>query len=306
MIFSKDNLFALICLFLSTSSIAFAQDNNKTIVQFEYELDPYYSNISWYTNFNNKKIPLIEDNKEQNLYKKLFSSTALPQYMLIEFSVNPLPVLGAYLKNNHENIYNDTNIGNNINLIQAITEGFEEPYALSLFFGSVVQYTKDKEKHKSKNKGYVGYLFSIGDQHILNNTLINDKWYEVEWKIKGDLDFENKALSWSLRIGGKNHEHEEIQDVIHFSIRRNHFNNIKDNWSWINNSDFEYSIELHNKTGEVVQQKVLVTKKWGLSKKNKQALNFGIGIIQQKNKYSGSLALEQDEFSLIIRSNFQF
>ena len=296
----------LICLFLSASSIAFANEDKNSGITFEYETDPYYSNVSWYLNFDKKKIPTIEDNEEENLYKKLLTSTALPQYMLIELSVNPLPVLGTYIKRQHQSFYNDTNLGTDVNLIQALTEGFEEPYAVSIFFGSVVQYTKNTEAIKSKNKGYMGYLLSFGDQHIQNNTLIDDSWYELEWKIKGDLDFENKVLSWSLRAGGKKHQHEEIQDIVYFSIRRNHFNNIKDNWSWINNSDFEYTIELNNKTGDIVQQKILVTKKWGLSSANKQALNFGLGLIQQKNKYSGALALEQEEFRLILRSNFQF
>jgi len=278
---------------------------DNTIVQFEHELDPYYSNISWYFNFNNKEIPLIEDDKEENLYKKLITNAALPQYMLIEFSLNPLPVLGTYIKKNHQTFYDDIEI-KNINLIHAVTAGFEEPYAISLFLGSVVQYTKSNEENKSKNKGYMGYLFSHGDQHIFNNDLIQDKWYELEWKIKGDLDFEKKSLSWSLRAGGKVHENKNIQDVIYFAVRRNHFNNVKGNWSWINNSDLEYKIDLHNNTYEIVQQQILITKKWGLSKNNKQALNFGIGLIQQKNKYTGPLAPDEEEFRLIIRSNFQF
>ena len=300
----------LICLLTTSISIAPAyakanENTDETIVQFEYEYDSYYSNISWYLNFNNEVIPVIEDDKEENIYKKLILNAALPQYMLIEFSVNPLPILGTYIKKNHETFYNDTEI-ENLNLIQAVTAGFEEPYALSFFLGSVVQYTKSNEENKSKNKGYMGYLLSHGDKHIFNNELIEDKWYELEWKIKGDLDFENKALSWSLRIGGKAHEHKEIQDVLYFAVRRNHFNNVKGNWSLINNSELEYKIELHDRTSEIVQQQILITKKWGLSKNNKQALNFGIGLIQQKNKYTGTLALEEEEFRLIIRSNFQF
>ena len=303
----KTLLICLLTVLISIASVSAETDESigETVIQFEYELDPYYSNISWYVNFDNEQIPTIEDDKEENIYKKLIRNAALPQYMLIEFSVNPLPVLGTYIKKNHETFYNDTEI-ENLNLIQALTAGFEEPYALSLFFGSVVQYTKDDEEKKSKNKGYMGYLLSHGDQHIFNNELINDKWYELEWKIKGDLDFENKSLSWSLRVGGKVHEHREIQDVLYFAVRRNHFNNIKGNWSWINNSELEYSIELHDKSSEIVQQQILITKKWGLSKNNKQALNFGIGLIQQKNKYTGTLALEEEEFRLIIRSNFQF
>ena len=296
----------IICILSTLSAIAIAEEMDNTIVQFEYELDAYYSNISWLINFNNEQLPVIKDDDEENIYKKLISNVALPQYMLIEFSMNPLPVLGTYIRTNHESFYEDTELGEDLNLIQAITAGFEEPYALSLFFGSVVQYTKGNEETKSKNKGYMGYLLSIGDQHILNNKLIDDDWYELEWKIKGDLDFDKKALSWSLRIGGKVHKNIEIQDVVYFSLRRNHFNNTINKWSWINNSDLEYTIELNDETGEIVQQQILVTKKWGFSSENKQALNFGIGVIQQRNKYSGSLALEQEEYRLIIRSNFQF
>ena len=306
MIFSKIQFVVILCILSALSPIAIAEEQDKTIVQFEYELDTYYSNISWLINFDNKQIPVIKDDDEENIYKKLITNVALPQYMLIEFSINPLPILGTYIRTNHETTYDDTMLGNDINLIQAITAGFEEPYALSLFFGSVVQYSKGNEETKSKNKGYMGYLFSVGDQHILNNKLIDDDWYELEWKIKGDLDFDKKALSWSLRIGGKVHRNIEIQDVVYFSLRRNHFNNAINKWSWINNSDLEYTIELNDETGKLVQQQILVTKKWGFSSESKQALNFGIGVIQQKNKYSGSLALEQEEYRLIIRSNFQF
>lgn len=304
--FSKLNVSAIACILSLLSPIAIAEEQDKTILQFEYEIDAYYSNASWLLNFNNKEIPVIKDDDEENIYKKLITNVALPQYMLIEFSINPLPVLGTYIRKNHDTFYDEMDIDSHINLIQAITAGFEEPYALSLFFGSVVQYSKGNEKTKSKNKGYMGYLISTGNQHILNNKLIDDDWYELEWKIKGDLDFEKKALSWSLRIGGKLHSNIDIQDVIYFALRRNHFNNAINHWSWINNSDLEYTIELNNETGEVVQQQILVTKKWGFSSTNKQALNFGVGVIQQSNKYSGSLAVEQQEYRLIIRSNFQF
>ena len=300
-----NKFFFAICLLISISSKLLA-GTEEAFVKFETELDPYYSNIGWYINFNSKKIPVVNDDKEENIYKKLISDAALPQYMLLEFSIYPLPALGAYIKSEHESFYNDMDIGHDINLIQAFTIGFEEPYALSLFFGSVVRYKRNNENIKNKNKGYLGYLISFGDQHIVNNELIDDHWYEIEWKIKGDLDFKNKILSWSFRIGSKQHEHDNIQDVVYLSFRRNHFNNSKDNWSWINNSDLEYTIELHNETGDLVQQQILVTKKWGLNKENKQALNFGIGLIQQRHKYTGSLAPDEEEYRLIIRSNFQF
>lgn len=275
-------------------------------ITFEVELDPYYSNIAWYFSLDDKAIPVIEDDKEENLYKKLLFSTLAPQFMLVEFSVNPLPIAGVYIRKNHPATYDDANL-QRINLVKAITAGFEEPYALSLFFGSVVQYTHHGARQKNKNKGFMGYLLSIGDQHIVNNLQVDDQWYEVEWKIKGDLDFDEKILSWSFRAGGKVHSHADIQDVVYLALRRNHFNHKQRNfWTWLNNSDLEYTIELNNENGELVQQQILMTKKWGFDATANTALNFGIGLIQQRDKYTGSLANDEKEYQLIIRSNFQF
>ena len=304
----KTQFVFILCLLILTNTSVFAEDNtqDKQTIDIEYELDPYYTNIGLYYSLDDKPIPEIDDEKEENLYRRLLSSTLLPQFMLIEASINPLPILGVYIKKNHPEFYDDSEVFGNVNLVQAITEGFEEPYALSLFFGSVVQYTRTGIKTKSKNKGYMGYLFSVGDQHIRNNELVDDQWYELEWKIKGDLDFDNRILSWSFRIGGKNHDHSEIADVVYISLRRNHFNSIINGWSWINNSDMEYRMELDNTTGDLVQQQIIFTKKWALHPDDKKALSFGLGVVQEKNKYTGSLAVDQEEYRLIIRSNFQF
>jgi len=203
-------------------------------------------------------------------------------------------------------VYKDSQWRGDLNVIQAVTEGFEEPYALSFFLGSVVRFIRPNESEKIKNKGYAGYLLSIGDKHIINNTIIDDNWYEFEFKIKGDQDFDNKTLSWSLRAGAKIHENTEITDVIHFGLRRNHFDSEIALPSFIDNSDIEYILEFDKNNFKLVQQELFINKKWHLAFARKSAFSFGVGFIIEKGKYNGSLASESTDFRLIFRPNLSF
>lgn len=121
----------------------------ETSVEFEW--DPYYSNVGYYIGLTEAPIPEIAQDDESEIYDQLLDSTlTLPRFMLFEISVNPLPLLGVYAKKHHPGDYEDAEIRGNVNLIQAFTEGFEEPYAVSLFFGSVVRYIKPGEKRNPR------------------------------------------------------------------------------------------------------------------------------------------------------------
>ena len=216
-------LLALLC----TSLTGHAENS------IEFEWDPYYSNAGYYISLTDEPIPEIVEDDEAKTYDRLLDSAiTMPRFVLLELSANPLPMLGEYIRDHHPNTYENAQLRGDLNIVQAFTEGFEEPYAVSLFFGSVMRFVKPGEKIKTKNRGYTGYLASFGDKHIVNNTYINDNWYELEWKTKGDQDFKNKTLSWSLRVGSKIHDHPDITDVIYFGLRRNHFDAASDEISW--------------------------------------------------------------------------
>lgn len=136
--------------------------------------------------------------------------------------------------------------------------------------------------------------------------MIDDNWYEVEWKIKGDQDFKNKTLSWSLRVGGKIHDHPDITDVIYFGLRRNHFDSLSDDTSWFENADIEYKIELNKTDFNLVQQSLFINKKWPTILTHKSAFEFGVGFILGEDKYKGSLQSQSEDFRLILRPSFQF
>lgn len=291
-------------LILAASSYSLTSQAESTI---EFEWDAYYSNVGYYVPLTDSPIPVVDDDDESKIYDRLLSSAfSMPRFMLIEVSVNPLPMLGAYMKDQHNTAYEKSRIRGNVNLIQAITEGFEEPYAASLFFGSVMRFAKPDEEFKTKNRGYVGYVLSFGDKHIINNTYVNDKWYELEWKTKGDQDYKNKTLSWSLRIGAKIHAHADITDVIYFGLRRNHFDAKSDETSWFHNADIDYKIELNKNNYDLVQQSLFINKKWPAPFSNKSAFEFGVGFILDKNKYQGTLKTQSDDFRLILRPSFRF
>lgn len=274
---------------------------------FDYEFDPYYSNAGYFISLTDQPIPEVVADNEAKIYEQLIDSAlTTPRFFLVEASVNPLPLLGVYIKRNHPDRYDSAEIRGNINLVQALTEGFEEPYALSFFLGSVVQFVQPGETVKSKNKGYSGYLLSIGSRHIVNNVLIDDNWYEVEWKIKGDQDFNNKTLSWSLRVGAKIHQNINIADTIIFGIRRNHLDSASDQIAWFDNSDIDYKISLNKDDYTVVQQSLFINKKWPVPVAAKTAFELGVGFIIEKNKYTGALQTQADDFRLIIRPSFVF
>jgi len=273
----------------------------------EFELDPYYTNAGYYISFTDEPIPEFIYEKESNIYRDMFDSvTAAPRFLLIEASVNPLPVAGAYIKKNHQGLYDDAQISGDLNAIQALTEGFEEPYAISLFLGSVVRFIRPGETEDIKNRGYTGYLLSLGDKHIISNEIIDDDWLEFEFKIKGDQDFLSKTLSWSLRAGTKLHQNDDITDVIHFGLRRNHFDSTLTRESFFDNSDIEYKLEFNKDNFELVQQEFFVNKKWHIGFSEKSVFSFGIGFILEKGKYSGLLARDATELRFIFRPNLQF
>ena len=285
-----------------------ASTNTRAENSIEFEWDPYYSNAGYYIPLTDSPIPEIIEEDEAKVYDRLLdSSFTIPRFMLFEISVNPLPMLGEYIKDHHDNTYENGQIRGDLNIVQAFTEGFEEPYAVSLFFGSIMRFVKPGEKVKTSNRGYTGYLASYGDKHIVNNTYIDDNWLEFEWKTKGDQDFKNKTLSWSLRVGGKLHDHPDIIDVIYFGLRRNHFDAKSDEISWFENADIDYKIELDKDSFELVQQSLFINKKWpapfGAAK---SAFEFGVGFILENSKYSGTLQNQSEDFRLILRPSFKF
>lgn len=273
---------------------------------FEYELDAYYTNIGLYINLTDNPIPDAGEKDEFQIYKELLFSSYVPRFVVLEAAVFPMPNLVVHLKDNSPEFYKNGELIGDVNLIKALTAGFQEPYAFSLFLGNVVTFSSPGEKHERGNFGYMGYLISFSNYHIKDNELIEDRSVELEWKIKGDRKFSTHDLHWSFRVGGKLHSNPDIRDALYVSLRRDRLDFERLD-SILANSGFEYTFDMDMKSLTPIRHYFTIDKKWPLEKR-KVAFSLAAGFIWEGGrKYTGALSERDPEsFQIILRPNITF
>lgn len=276
-------------------------------VEFAYEWDAYYSNVSWTKGFEDQEIPVVENLKELDVYKKILKGSLTPDFLLFEASVNPLPISGLLFRDTYPEWYVDGQAKGIARVVQAVTAGFDEPYALSLFTGRVLKFAPPKGMQTiGDNKGYIGYLLSVGGHHIQQNKLIRDNWIELEWKIKGNRETNQQYLSWSFRGGAKWHSHPEISDTWMLGIRRDRIDYQKAEDDFMRDIGFDYQLDILQKSFKLGKQTLIIDKHWPLGK-GRLTFTLGFGVIWQgQDRYLGELATHQDIFTFILRPNIQF
>jgi len=271
-----------------------------------FEPDIYYSDIDFIFSLTKNPIPHLGEISELEIYTNLLSRAAiLPQFLVLEASVYPVPWLGTYVRSNFPQFYQHAVLFGSFNWIEALTAGFNEPYAFSIFAGNVVDFTVSGS-NDTTGLGYSGYLVSYGNYNIKHNQLIRDDWWEFEWKIKGDRKSPVKKLNWSFRIGAKEHGNRNITDTLYVSFRRDRVDYKPEGYSLFNNSGFEYTYYMDQRTFSQIEHYFTVDKKWPLE--NRQiALALALGFVWQSAKqYTGPLSTGSDSFTFIVRPNIQF
>jgi len=277
-------------------------------IEFVRELDPYYTNISLHIPLTDDPIPEVSDTSEFKVYRKLFFNSLVPRFMLVEASVMPMPLLGVAAKRYTHDFYKAFNIGSSdLNLLEAVTAGFQEPYAFSIFFGDMVSFVKPGEEKISSNKGYMGYMLSYSNQHIKRNVLIPDHNIEAEWKLKGDRVFKDNKLSWSFRLGAKVHENPDISNTFYIGFRRNNLDFKAEFLSFLHNSDINFRWDFSAKDGSLLRHEYIIGKKFPIASW-RVALRLDAGvIIEQPALYSGRLRdKDYQNIMAVIRPNIEF
>jgi hypothetical protein len=306
----------LVTLIFLSPCVVFAQQEDTPILSTEegskteviWEFDPYYTNIEVFIPLTQAPVPTINSSSELEIYQTLLENSAIPRYMLLEASVYPLPVVGSYLKQEQYSFYQEWVLGRGgINLLESATAGFQEPWAVSAFFGNIAKLVRPGELQKGSNFGYSGYLLSAGSKHIKDNVLISDNWYELEWKIKGKRDFPNDKLRWSFRVGGKVHENPSISDVIYAAIHRNNLDTNFPFLNWVKNTEFDFKVHFSQSNGKLVRGELLAGKKYPISNKSfTPTLNIGF-IWSSQDEYKGELQDRQKStVTLIFRPSIEF
>ncbi|MDP2866721.1 MAG: hypothetical protein Q8O90_10805 [Elusimicrobiota bacterium] len=283
----------------------------KTTV--EIELDPYYSAIGVYNSLTGKPIPHLEVESELEIYKELIAKFYKPRSLIIEASINPLPYAGTLVKKHQPGFYKDMRWTSNLNVVQAVTAGFEEPWALSLFLGNVVSFDTINKSLQGKRNGYSGLLIDVGNYHIKDNVLVHDNWVQMEGKLKGEQILTDRSLRWSFRGGMKFHDNRHIADSFFIGFRRSR-TDFKEKGSsfWLNNSGFEYVSDFSQEKLEPIKHSLVLDKKFPF-KKSRAAFTLGLGFVWTADKkYSGPLSggaagIETpNSFQFILRPNLEF
>ncbi len=273
-----------------------------------FEADPYYPDIGYNVPLTRKPIPTITSDNEAKIYRDLIEGSLIPRYMVLEASVYPLPSLGTYIKSHSPNLYRQGEIGHTgINLFESVTAGFQEPWALSAFFGNVARLERPGEKRQGNNYGYTGYLFSAGNKHIKSNTLVADDWYEVEWKIKGKIDYPDEKLSWSFRIGAHFNTNKNVNDVTYISLHRSNLNLRYSFLEWLENANYDLRMHFLQHSGQLVRLELIAGKKvphegWSFTP------TVDIGFVwTSPNEYSGALRDSRNSTTtLVFRPSVEF
>lgn len=272
------------------------------------EADPYYSDVGYQVPLTNKPIPTITSNSEAVIYRDLIEGSLIPRYMLLEASVYPLPALGTYIRSHSPSTYRQAEIGHSgINLLESATIGFQEPWAVSAFFGNVAKLKRPGDTREGANYGYTGYLLSAGTKHIKNNTLIADDWYELEWKIKGKLDYAEEKLSWSFRVGGRFNSNKNINDVTYVNLHRSNLDFRYSFLEWLENTNYDLRVHFLQNGGKVVRWELVAGKKlpnvdWGFI----PTLDLGL-VWSSPDEYAGILKGTQgNTTTLVLRPSFEF
>ncbi|MEI6305556.1 MAG: hypothetical protein WCP33_01925, partial [Deltaproteobacteria bacterium] len=243
------------------------EDQKKAAAELVWEFDPYYSDVSLHIPLTDKPIPEMTGNNEFQVYRKLFVDSLVPKFMLIEAAVFPMPLLGVTAKRYAPDFYRGFNVGSgDLNMLDAITAGFQEPYALSIFFGDMVNFVRPGEEKVSTNKGYMGYMVSYSNEHIKHNVLIPDHNIEAEWKMKGEKVFKDDKLSWSFRLGAKVHQNPEITNTFYLGLRRNQLDFKANFLSFLNNSDLDFRWDFSAKDGRPLRQEYVIGKKYPINR----------------------------------------
>jgi hypothetical protein len=272
------------------------------------EWDPYYTDVGANIPLTSKPIPTIRSDSEAEIYSKLLQGSAIPRYMVLEASVYPMPVLGTYLKKHAPGFYKQGEIGNTgVNFLESVTAGFQEPWAVSAFFGNVAKLERPGESRTGSNLGYTGYLVSAGTKHIKDNVLISDQWYELEWKVKGKLNYPDQKLDWSFRVGGKFNANPYITDVVYFGIHRSNLDYHAPFLSKLKNVSLDLKVQMAQHNAEVVRGEIVFGKKYPVTEKGfSPTLDVGL-VWESPNEYSGVLRdRNRSTLTLLFRPSIEF
>ncbi|MFC1585088.1 hypothetical protein ACFL5V_06050 [Fibrobacterota bacterium] len=185
-------------------------------------MDIYEPYFSLFTDLRKRyTVKEIKDN-EVDLYVLMFKNAFVPGYFSAEAAAYPVLVLNSRLKESNPEIYDNFYLpGKDLNLVEMVSAEFSDPVAFSAFLGEIMNFRKQKHgKPPESGFGMMGYVLTFGPWSSFDNEILEDRWLEMKWKIKGQKIFEGKERTWNLVLGYTLHESDLFFDTFVIEVSR--------------------------------------------------------------------------------------
>jgi hypothetical protein len=270
---------------------------------FLVEAGAYYTSAGVYLPVSGDPPPDLGEREEWEFWLALLPRSLLPQFLVLEASVNPMPCLGLLVRDRAPELYARTQLDDGLNLVRAATAGFDEPWAASLFIGNFADWRIAGHPDVEGN-GYLGTVVSVGNLHIKDNVAVEDRWLEIEAKVKGDRRSAVKKLSWGFRVGVKLHDHPDVVDGAYVEVRRSRVD-YRDGPPLVANSGVSYRFDVAL-DGRPLKHRLLVDRKWPT--RGRATFSLAAGVLWDSgNAYRGALAASGSErVQFLLRPNVEF
>ena len=277
-------------------------------VELDYELDLYYSNVSMFIDIDSdSNVTDASDFSEQQIYSYLLQNAFNPNIILLEASLNPMPIAGLYFRRQNENLYQETTIGD-FNIVKSLTAGFDEPYALSFFLGRMLVFNRAKKGHLGVNRAFVGTMLSVSGHSIKDNRAYKDSSLIIEFKFKGTRKYTKNTLDWSFRVGSKLHSNHDFVNTLYMGLRRSRVDFDKSKLSLFYNTAYSAFFSVSADTFHLTETELTIEKKWPSYFLYKTVYGLEIGYLYNGDeKYRGTLRSDgTNNHIFIIRPSISF
>ena len=276
--------------------------------ELTWQLDPYASSVGLNIPLGDKPIPTIQSDDYGTIFRGLMEDSLLPHYMQLQALVYPVPVLATYLNTHTPRIWDLGQVGTGgINLLESSSTHYQDPWAVSAFFGNIADLALPHRPQDNNDVGYAGWLLSAGAQRLKDNMLVQDKWYDVEWQIRGDLKGPEEHLEWNFRVGSRFNANPYVTDVTYIGIERQNLDLNQPFLGWLNNSHFDLELSFSHDGGRVVREQLIFGKKYPFPDKG-YAITLDTGIVwDSPYEYSGPLRdTNKGALTLVFQPSIEF
>lgn len=278
------------------------------VSEWTWHLDPYESSLGLNMPLGDRPIPTIQSDDYGTIFRGLMEDSLVPRYIQLQAQVYPVPVLATWLKSNSPHTYNKADLANTgVNLVESSSTAYQEPWAVSLFLGNISDLALPGLPQGSNDIGYSGWLLRAGAQHLDDNVIIQDKWYQLEWQIRGDLNGRAEKLNWNFRIGSRFNANPYVTDITYIGIERDNLNLNKPFLSWLENSHLDLELSFSHDGGRVVREQFIVGKKYPFPERG-YAITLDTGVVWDSPfEYAGPLRQgTKGAYTLVFQPSVEF